>query len=221
MDLFAVVPPNSYKDPKNPPPATGSAEANRLAAIYSPHSTSVGGRVNVNSHVQPFGDMVRKGALTALFTGVADSTGGTNNVLSKAAAGEIASNIYTRTLSPIKNKNVGKVYGYPWTANPGPSDSNAFDTPGEICEIKGVADNGEMSEDQVREVVSLITNRGGVFAIYTIGQSLKQTPGGKLIVTGEQRKENIVERYLDNRGTPTTDDDIVRFRSVYARNLSP
>ena len=113
------------------------------------------------------------------------------------------------------------MYGYPWTVNPAATDPNAFDTPGEICEIKGVADAGEKSEALVRDIASLVTSRGNVFSIYTVGQALRQAPDGRLIVTAEQRQHAVVERYHDNRGTPVSTDDEVRFRPIYFRNLTP
>lgn len=212
MDLFAVPSPSNFKDPNAPPPIVGSPEDTRLKTVYVPHGTSVGGRVNVNSHVEPFDQMQRKTALTAVLKGTTSLVGN---------ADDVAANIYNRTLAPTKNGSFGKVYGYPWKPSPAPTDSNAYDTAGEICEIKGVADGGEKSENLLREIMGLITSRGGVFSIYSIGQSLIQTPAGKLLVTGEQRKESIVERYLDNRGTASTSDDLVSFRTVYSRNLSP
>jgi hypothetical protein len=196
MDLFAV-------------PTVG---ATGPAAIFTPHGTSVAGRINVNSHAAAFNNLVRDRGLVGLLAG-------TKALPSVNAAESVANNIYNRTLATGLNK--GKTYGYPWTPNPAPSDPNAFDTPGEICEIKGVADGGEKSEDLIREIASLVTARGGVFNIYTLGQSLKQTPTGKLLVTAEQRQQALVERYLDTRNTQDKTDDVVRLRTVYFRNLTP
>jgi hypothetical protein len=80
--------------------------------------------------------------------------------------------------------------------------------------VKSVANvPGEASEQLVREVANLITSRGNVFSVYTIGQALKQTPAGQLVVTGEQRQQGMIERYSDAAK--------VRFRSLYFRNLTP
>ena len=196
MDLFAV-------------PSTGSTGP---TAIYTPHGTSVAGRINVNSHAAGFDKLVRDRGLVALLTG-------TKALPTVGAAETVAKNLYDRTLATGTNK--GKTYGYPWKPTPAVSDANAFDTPGEICEVKGVADTGEKSEDLIREIASLVTARGGVFNIYTIGQSLKQTPAGKLLVTAEQRQQAVVERYLDTRNTQEKTDDLVRLRTVYFRNLTP
>ncbi len=215
--------PNNYPDAKTLPdwafmdlftvPNTGATGSD---ALFKPHGTSVGGRVNVNSHVSPFDRMIRDRGLVCLLTGA-------RQLPTAADAKTIAENVYTRTLATGPNK--GKVYGYPWPSSPtatiASNAPNAFDTPGEICEIKGVADGGEKSEDLMREVASLVTSRGGVFTVYTIGQALKQTPGGKLLVMAEQRQQAMIERYLDNKGTPDAGDDESRIRTVYFRNLTP
>lgn len=215
--------PNNYPDAKTLPdwafmdlftvPNTGVTGSD---ALFKPHGTALGGRVNVNSHVTPFDRMIRDRGLVCLLTGA-------QQLPTASDAKVIAENVYTRTLAPGTNK--GKVYGYPWPASPtatiASNAPNAFDTPGEICEIKGVADGGEKSEDLMREVASLVTSRGGVFTVYTIGQALKQTPTGKLLVSAEQRQQAIIERYLDNKGTPDAGDDESRIRTVYFRNLTP
>lgn len=211
--------PNNYGDNKTLPDwafmdlfAAPSVGSTGPEAIFTPHGTAVGGRINVNSHVDPFSSLVRDRGLVALVAGSA-------NLPSATSAESIAENIYRRTLATGTNK--GKVYGYPWTVSPAATDPNAFDTPGEICEVKGVADAGEKSEALVRDIASLITSRGNVFSIYTVGQALRQTSDGRLIVTAEQRQHAVVERYHDNRGTPVSTDDEVRFRPIYFRNLTP
>ncbi|WP_009965433.1 hypothetical protein [Verrucomicrobium spinosum] len=184
--------------------------------LYKPHGTSVGGRVNVNSRTLPFENLTRSQALVALLTGA--------NGMTLEKATEIAGNIYRRELSPLNNrlgKSFGKSYGFPWKAAPVATDANAYDIPWEICEVKGVADEGEASESLVREIGSLITSRGGVFTVYTVGQAMKQTSSGQLTVTAEQRQQVMLERYVTNRGTANAADDEVRFRVVYSRNLTP
>ena len=200
LDLFSV-------------PNSDGATPNSLSA---PHGTSIGGRVNVNSQASPFSHLARVRSLVALLAGADGIT------LEKAT--ELAGNINQRQLSPLNTRlgrSFGKSYGYPWNPTPAATDANAFDIPWEICEIKGLADQGEAGESLIREVGSLITSRGGVFNVYTIGQSLKQTISGQLQVTAEQRQQAMVERYVTNRGTTTPADDETRFRIVYARNLTP
>jgi hypothetical protein len=184
LDLFGV-------------PNTGILGAN---AVTTPNGSSVGGRINVNSRVEPFA-LQRDRGLLALLQGTSVSNPTT-----------VAANIYNHQLARQATSGAfGKAYGYP----------AAYDNPWEICEIAGVTDGGEISEKVMREIGSLITARGDVFSIYSVGQALLQTPNGKLVVTGEQRQHSVVERVLDMRGTNDPRDDRVSFRTVYRRNLNP
>jgi hypothetical protein len=199
MDLFTV--PTRITDPNDPGYNT---TANN---IFYPHGTTIAGRINMNAQAQPFGNpdafavpMERIYPLKALFEGVETASGGT---ISPAQAEAISRNIYSRTLAT--GANPGKHYG----------NADAYDSQGEIVEIAGVADGGEESEEVVRGIANLMSARGSVFSLYSIGQALKQTPDGRLVVNGEQRLHTLVERYLDSS------DDTVKFRSVYFRNLTP
>ncbi|WP_156345014.1 hypothetical protein [Verrucomicrobium spinosum] len=156
--------------------------------MLAPHGTSTAGRININSQVQPYGDAAQVTSplerflpLVALLTGVAATTStGDCDTISIAKARTIARNIYNRTLAAK-----GKKYGY----------AETYDSPGEIVEIAGVADGGEESEAVVRGIASLVTTRGGVFMVYSIGQALKQTPNGNLVITAESRQQTMLERY--------------------------
>jgi hypothetical protein len=178
-------------------PNTGILGAN---AVTTPNGSSVGGRINVNSRVAPFA-LQRDRGLQALLKGTSISNPTT-----------VAANIYNHQLARRTPSGAfGKAYGY----------LSAYDNPWEICEIAGVTDDGEASERVMREIGSLITARGDVFSIYSVGQALRQTPEGKLVVTGEQRQHSVVERVLDMRGTNDPRDDQVSLRTVYRRNLNP
>lgn len=197
MDLFTV--PVQITDPNDPNYRISAT------AVLQPHGTTIAGRINMNAQAQPFGNptyssapMERVYPLQALFEGVTRNAAGTT--LSGAEAEAIARNVYAHTLAAN-----GKNYG----------NSDAYDSQGEIVEIKGVADGGEESEEIVRGTANLISARGSVFSIYTIGQAVKQTPNASLLVTGEQRLHSILERYLD------PSDNKVKFRTVYFRNLTP
>jgi hypothetical protein len=198
MDLFTV--------PADVPVAA--------SGLFSPHSNSAGGRINVNAKPDPF-DLQRTDPLTAVLMGAQTSTL-TTNTLSLADAQKIAKNIYNHTLAAAAGTlPAGKLY---------PSSTslpNVYESPGEVVEISGVADHGEESEQLIREIGNLITARGNVFAVYTVGQALKQTPNGKLVITGEQRQEAMIERYQINKGTSLLDDDSIGLRTVYFRNLTP
>jgi hypothetical protein len=176
--------------------------------IFKPHGTTIAGRINMNAQAQPFGNsntvavpMERLYPLKALFEGVINTASG--GTLSATNAETIARNIYSHTLAT--GANSGKYYG----------NTNAYDSQGEIVEVKGVADGGEESEEIVRGIANLMSSRGSVFCLYSIGQALKQTPDGRLIVNGEQRLQSIVERFVD------PSDNTVKFRTVYFRNLTP
>lgn len=213
MDLFDVPRVNSNKRvPNTAVPLVENNVDDPSMVLHTPHGTSVGGRVNVNSKSTPF-ELERKTGLFAVFKDAPHLRSGQD-------AETLSANIYERNLAAATGDgSQGKIYGYP---GPDSSQPNTYDTPGEICEIAGIADGGEASEDLVRDVIGLTTARGGVFGIYTVGQSLKQSPTGQLVVTGEQRQHAIVERYVDNRGTPAApEDDAVNFRTVYFRTLTP
>lgn len=191
----SVVPDWAFMDLFTAPVAPPNAYN---AYVYAPHTTGFGGRVNVNSKAEPFG-LSRIAPLAAVFqNGTYDSTA-PNSKLSAGDALGLASNIYNRILAAD-----GKQYG----------NANAYDSAGEIVEIKGIADNGEKSEELIRNSANLLTARGNVFSVYSIGQALKQSPGGKLSLLGEQRVQVIVERYQDASG-------VVRFSPAYVRNLTP
>jgi hypothetical protein len=187
MDLFTV--------PTTVPKAA--------AKIFTPYGSHVAGRINVNSKADPFGNLengtlTRIAPLRALLTGVTKSSTGIAT-LTDAEATSIATNIYNRTLS-----SEGKIYGF----------ADGYDSPGEIAEIAGVADGGEETEEVMRGIANLISARGSVFTVYTIGQSLKQAPGNKLLITGELRQQVMLEGYPDTAST-------TKYRPVSVRTLSP
>ena len=79
---------------------------------------------------------------------------------------------------------------------------------------EGIADSGEQSEELFREISNLVTARGNVYSIFSIGQTITQTPDGRLIVTAEQRTRTIIERFLNPANNK------IEFGSVYFRNLN-
>jgi hypothetical protein len=170
--------------------------------IYFPHGTSVAGRVNVNAQFAPFASTfpLRVSPLAAALAGCATNTADLTATMSTTQAQTVAQSISSHTLA-----SNGKSYG---------ADSYYL-SPGQIAEIKGVADGGEASEELLRQAGGLLTARGNVFTIYSIGQALKQTPTGLLVVTGERRLQSMVERYTDlSTGN-------VHFRTIYFRVLTP
>lgn len=201
----SIVPDWAFMDLFTVPADVPSTGVQLPTTFYSPHGNSTGGRVNMNAHPVPF-TMDRIAPLAAVFEKARSTATDLTKTVDSATAQTIANNVYNRTLA-IANKgsSAGKSYGYP----------AGFDSPGEVVEIKGVADGGEESEQLVRDIANLITARGNVFSVYTIGQALKQTSNHQLVTTGEQRQQAMFERYLD----PNTNS--VHFHQVYFRNLLP
>jgi hypothetical protein len=174
-------------------------------AMFAPYKVNTGGRINMNARAEPF-SLERILPLAAVFNGAPKDALDATKKVTALEAETITRDIYQRKLSAQ-----GKNYGF----------AGAYDSPGEILETEGVADQGEASEELVRQVANLITARGNVFSVYTVGQSLKQTLAGQLVVTGEQRLHSMIERYLVSKNTATTDDDEVTIRPIYVRNLTP
>lgn len=183
----------------------------RARGVFAPHDTSTGGRININAQVQPYGTdkmespLERRLPLVALLAGVPNNSANPTSVISIAKAREIARHIYNRDLAS-NGTRIGKRYGY----------ENAYDSPGEIVEIAGIADGGEESEAVVRGIANLLTTRGSVYTVYTVGQTLKQTRNGALVVTAESRQQTMLERYTDS-----TAPDKVRFRRIEYQPVTP
>ncbi len=223
-DLFAV--PNVTAANAVTAAAATTTTTTTGQTLYNPHGNTVGGRVNINSTVIPFTDLTHDRALVGLLayatkgTVTASGAAGTPTTISPADAELLAKNIANQTLV----KSIPSIITSPKTQKYGTMNlpqNPAYDTPGELCEIAGIGDQGEVGEDLFRQISSLTCTRGDVFSVYSIGQALQQSPSGKLVVTAEQRQQSMVERYVANKDTPSAIDDQVRFRTVYVRNLTP
>jgi len=105
-----------------------------------------------------------------------------------------------------------------------------FDTIGEICEIKGLADDSTQQEDvreaAIRRIANLITVRSSTFTVWVLAQSIKQPntparlqpigtldPTVDLPPTGEVKAQAVVERYENPPGS------VPKFRTRYFRYL--
>jgi len=174
--------------------------------VYAPgygsenRDKTVGGRVNLNGSPALFTNMTRTAPLEAVLKNARVSS---KSLATVSDVKGLAENIYNRVWV-----NPSKTFGY----------TNGFDSPGEVVEIQGIAQGGEESEQLAREIGNLFTTRGNVFTVYSIGQALKQTPTGKMIVNGEQRLQAMIERIekTDDKGNRSVD-----FAPVYFRNLTP
>jgi hypothetical protein len=165
--------------------------------VYAPHDTAIGGRVNVNSKPEAL-NLDRIGPLAAALQGARSDTATLTQKLSPTQARTVAENIYKHNLA-----TGGKSYG----------NTEIYDSPGEIVEIKGVADGGEKTEELFRQISNNITTRGNVFSVYGVGQSLKQLPSGKLNILAEQRVQTMVERFSENGQ--------IHFAPLFFRLLTP
>lgn len=151
-----------------------------------------GGLVSLNSTIQPFTNITRSQSLQALVKDLPS--------LSQSEQLETATNLMKKL--PANNSLVaGKIYG----------STNIFRFPGEIAEIKGVSDAGEASEQNFRQLIDLVTTSGNVFSVYAIGQSVVQSPNGKIVTRGEYRQVSLVERSAQASG--------VKFRVLFNKAL--
>lgn len=165
--------------------------------VLAPHDSMVGGRVNLNgANIAPFPDSSRIDPLVGVFLGVTKN----GAPLKLAQAQSIAENI----------RNHDMQVSFPASG----TNPRLYHSPGAVIEVNGVADTGESSEDVVRQVANQLTTRGNVFSVYAIGQSLRQTPDGRLVMLAEQRTQSFVERVMNSDGTLFT-------RKIYQRKLNP
>lgn len=127
---------------------------------------AISGRINLNAEVVPFKDMItRADSLRALLK---------DRVASDQLEG-ILENIRTRVTA--SGETLDAMYSI-----------------GQLAEIDGIADQGEASETNLKGILDLVSVQGNVFRVYSIGQSLKQTPQGKLVVQAEDYTMTVLER---------------------------
>jgi hypothetical protein len=123
-----------------------------------------------------------------------------------AAGSTVPSSVVTNVLNHTLSNPNGVDFGAP----------NRYDYPGEVCEIAGVADNGASDwekEQIVRNIISNLTTKSNVFAVWGVAQTVKKNPANGAsnpgtfeskaagaraddIITGEKRFEAVVERYV-------------------------
>lgn len=145
--------------------------------LYTPRASAVAGRVNLNTRLQPFDTNGRSLPILALFKDATNDSSFSETLVSTAV-----DNIMSRTYVS-GGQNLG--------------GTNGFVSVGELAEIAGLADAGESSERRLQGVLDLATVQGNVFRVYSVGQSLQQTPSGKLVSQAEKMVVAIVERLSD------------------------
>lgn len=157
---------------------------------YAPRAGLKGGLVNLNTEVYPFTNVIRSRPLRGVFEGISGYTQSqVDQLLAKVNLKELSDNSISK----------GKI-----------PDSQAYRSVGEVIEVSGVADAGESSEEAVRNFIGLLTIRSNVFSVYSVGQSVVQTPSGEIVVRGELRVQAMLER---RDGTPET------VRLLYSRRI--
>lgn len=179
-----------------------SVDASNYANLSFMNSTS--GKVNLNATISPttgtFNPPQRWQPLQAVFQNMSASA----TVASGATApSSVVNSVLSHTLA-----SGGIDFGAP----------GAYDYPGEVCEIAGVADDVTVpdwtKEQIVRYIASNLTTKSNVFSVWGVAQTVKKNPannnaakqgvfetkaGGAAAddtVTGEKRFEAIVERYV-------------------------
>lgn len=135
------------------------------------------GKINVNAQIHPFESISR---ITPLESLLLNAPG-----IPPASVPTLAENIRTRTYAKASAQYERLTEG--------------FVSVGEIAEISGISDRGEESEDTLREIIDLASIRGNVFRVHAIGQSLKQTPSGTLLIQSEKSVVAILERTTDGK----------------------
>ena len=146
---------------------------------FIPGTDVEAGRVNLNALLRDGMNQTRTNVLNALFTNAAGVTAGN--------LGSVVSNtIFVRLATG--GLNFGQTATY----------TNLVSV-GQLAEIAGLGDQGEGGEQTIRDVASLASVRGDVFAVYSYGQAISVT-SSKVNITGEKMLCAIVERYFDSTG---------------------
>jgi len=148
-----------------------------------PDGQHVAGRINLNSAaLVPFtntlaGTDLRLAPLKSLFLGTTNLSGTPDD-----AAQRVGSMIFVNT------------YG----------NTNYHTSIGKLAEVAGIGSPNKRDENLLRQIVDQTTVQGNVFRVYSVGQSLQQTPSGQIVLQAEYTVCALVERQPDGR-----------FRTVY------
>lgn len=79
---------------------------------------------------------------------------------------------------------------------------------GRLAEVSGIGSANKSDENLLRQIIDQVTVQGNVFRVHAIGQALKQTTSGRVLVQAERSLEAIMER-----------DDNGNFHIVYWRTI--
>ncbi len=150
-----------------------------------------GGLVNLNTMLEPFPTLKRTEALMALLA--------VNSRFTTVERSQTADNITARTAA---DSTLGK----------GILNGSTYRFRGELAEVEGVSDRGEATEARLNRLIDLATTRSNTFAVWSIGQSVRQLPNGTLVPQGESRQLTYLERYETAAGE-------VKFRLLSSRPI--
>lgn len=139
--------------------------------LYRPYPHGLAGRIGLNAAIQPFSEIERITGLRALLEGLPG--------FSAAERQAVIQHLLSKTLA-TGGRDFGK--------------SKTFVSAGELAEIRGIADTGEASEQKLAGLVDLATVQSNVFRVYSVGQAVKQTPNGRLVVRAEKSVMALLER---------------------------
>lgn len=132
-------------------------------------TNSIMGRINLNVENTPFGNsVIRTEGLRAVLKDRADAS----------KLDELVENLRQRT--PASGSAQKALYSI-----------------GQLAEIKGFADTGETSEQSLKGILDLVSVQGNIFRVHSIGQSITQTPQGKLVVQAEAYEIALLERDIE------------------------
>lgn len=156
----------------------------RNAAVFQPVPSSIGGLINVNARLHPFSELSQPVKRTTPLVAAL------RNDLSSIASAEATAAADSIVVGELAaGSNAGRAFG--------PSefqDARMYFTPGQLSEIKNVADSGEASEARLRTMLPYLTSRSSVFSVFSVGQKITQLRNGQIRVLGESRSQSLLER---------------------------
>jgi len=173
-------------------PRISENEGAALQPEYFPVLNSKAGKINLNQKIYPARNNYQRNLpLKVLLRSLRPT-------LTEAQADQLVNNIVNKKTAkrdlPNGDTNNGFNYGTAQIAA-----ENLYSFVGEVCEIEGIADTGEASEDNLIGLVDHLTTNSNVFSIYSIGQKVRQYASGRIDILGEVRTRTIVERLPDGK----------------------
>jgi len=168
-------------------------------SINVPGTNLVSGRVNLNALIRSAAgtNMSRTNVLRTLMPDTFVLTGNSN------ANATVISNVINATNLADEGLNFANS-----------TQNQMYLSVGQLAEMRGISDSGEASEKVIRQIASLGTVRSDVFSVYSVGQALKVTPAGKVLVNGEKMVRAIVERTYAAGEVP-------QYRVIYWSEIYP